>query len=328
MASLVSIIIPCYNAETWIEESIQSALDQTWPNKEVIVIDDGSKDGSLEKIKSFDGKIRWESGPNRGGCVARNRGVELARGDWIQFLDADDVMLPDCIAAKMATSCAANERVCCDVAAMEAGRSVVEYWNQKRYELAYIIRVGSPQTAAPLHRRKDLLGIKGFRAGLRCGQELDLHLRMAIQLGVTFVSHGKTGILTRHRPDSVSNSAYQNETMSLACGEIALNALKLIKAMKSDRSRYVDAIASRMALLGRQLHRMGSEKDAIRFVNEAKRISPRWYEGVYKSRPATILARAIGFSAFESLHAFCRMHRGKSFLFIQIPIRWLVEATN
>jgi hypothetical protein len=87
---LVSIIIPCYNAAEYVAEAIQSALDQTYPNCEVIVIDDGSTDGSLEVIKSFGGTIRWETGPNQGGCAARNRGLELARGEWIQFLDSDD----------------------------------------------------------------------------------------------------------------------------------------------------------------------------------------------------------------------------------------------
>lgn len=92
---LVSIIIPCYNAERYVAEAIQSALDQTYPSREVIVIDDGSTDNSLETIKSFGNQIRWEAGPNRGGCAARNRGLELAKGKWIQFLDADDLITAD-----------------------------------------------------------------------------------------------------------------------------------------------------------------------------------------------------------------------------------------
>ncbi|MGN6552937.1 MAG: glycosyltransferase [Verrucomicrobiota bacterium] len=101
MHPLVSIIIPCYNAEKWVAEAIQSALDQTWPNKEVIVIDDGSTDGSLALIKSFGERIRWETGPNRGGCAARNRGLRLAQGEWIQYLDADDLLHPKKIAVQM-----------------------------------------------------------------------------------------------------------------------------------------------------------------------------------------------------------------------------------
>ena len=311
MASLVSIIIPCYNAERWIAQAIQSALDQTWPNKEIIVIDDGSKDSSLDALNAFGEKIRFESGPNRGGCAARNRGIEMARGDWVQFLDADDVMLPDCIAAKMATPHAANERVCCAVAVLESELlgHISDGLNLKRYETTDIIRIGTPQTSQPLHRREDLLKVNGFRIGLPCAQEFDLHLRMAVQLGLILVSHGKTGVLLRQRKGSVSDLGHYE--MPLVHGQIVLNALNLIKTSECDRDRCVDAAAQRLALLGRQLHRMGRPEEATRFADEAKRISKRWYGGVYKSWPATVLARTIGFAAFESLHTLYRTFRGK-----------------
>src|SRR5260370_29187993 len=91
---LISILIQYLNAERWVGQAVESALGQTWAEKEVIVVDDGSQDGSLDVIKSFGGLIRWETGPNRGGNVARNRLLELARGEWLQYLDADDYLLP------------------------------------------------------------------------------------------------------------------------------------------------------------------------------------------------------------------------------------------
>ncbi len=97
----VSILIPCYNAERWVAQAIQSALDQTHDDKEVIVVDDGSTDGSLEVIKSYGDKIHWETGPNRGGNVARNRLLELASGEWLQYLDADDYLLPQKIGRQL-----------------------------------------------------------------------------------------------------------------------------------------------------------------------------------------------------------------------------------
>jgi glycosyltransferase involved in cell wall biosynthesis len=102
MAQLVSIIIPCFNAERWIGEAIHSCLDQTYQPIEVIVIDDGSTDRSLEVIKTFGDKIRWETGPNRGGNAARNRGFALSSGEYVQFLDADDYLLPEKIARQVA----------------------------------------------------------------------------------------------------------------------------------------------------------------------------------------------------------------------------------
>ena len=61
---LVSILIPCYNAERWVGQAIESALAQTWPNKEVIVVDDGSTDGSRAVIESYGDRIRHEFGPS------------------------------------------------------------------------------------------------------------------------------------------------------------------------------------------------------------------------------------------------------------------------
>src|SRR6266568_6487042 len=93
--SFVSILIPCHNAERWVAQAVESALAQTWLQKEVLVVDDGSQDGSLDAIKKFGDRIRWETGPNRGGNHTRNRLLELARGEWLQYLDADDYLLPD-----------------------------------------------------------------------------------------------------------------------------------------------------------------------------------------------------------------------------------------
>ena len=98
---LVSIIIPCYNAEKYLNQAVDSALAQTYPHCEVIVIDDGSTDGSLEILKKYHQLIRWETGPNQGGCAARNRGLEIANGEWIQFLDADDMLHPEKIATHL-----------------------------------------------------------------------------------------------------------------------------------------------------------------------------------------------------------------------------------
>jgi glycosyltransferase involved in cell wall biosynthesis len=73
-----------------VARAIQSVLDQDYPNLEVIVIDDGSTDGSLDVIKSFGDRIRWQTGPNRGACAARNRGLGLTEAEYVMFLDADD----------------------------------------------------------------------------------------------------------------------------------------------------------------------------------------------------------------------------------------------
>lgn len=99
----VSIIIPCYNAAPWLAQTLESALAQTWPATEIIVVNDGSRDTSLAVAQTFAARgVRVIDQPNRGASAARNHGLRVARGDYIQFLDADDLLAPDKIALQMA----------------------------------------------------------------------------------------------------------------------------------------------------------------------------------------------------------------------------------
>ena len=96
MKPFVSILIPAYNAESWIADTIRSAIGQTWPYKEIIVVDDGSTDGTLELAQRLAGKdVRVVTKENQGAAAARNYAFNLCQGDYIQWLDADDLLAPD-----------------------------------------------------------------------------------------------------------------------------------------------------------------------------------------------------------------------------------------
>ncbi len=102
MTPLVSIIIPCYNAKLWLAETLESALAQTWAAKEILVINDGSTDSSLAVAQTFTARgVQIIDQPNRGASAARNHGLCSARGEFIQFLDADDLLAPDKIARQV-----------------------------------------------------------------------------------------------------------------------------------------------------------------------------------------------------------------------------------
>src|SRR5437016_8780326 len=108
MNPLVSILIPAYNAERWITDTIRSAVAQTWRKKEIIIVDDGSRDGTAAIARRFASKtVSVISQQNQGASTARNRAFELCQGDYIQWLDADDLLSPDKVAQQMA---AAQER--------------------------------------------------------------------------------------------------------------------------------------------------------------------------------------------------------------------------
>ena len=99
---LVSILIPAYNAQKWITDTIQSALSQTWPRIEIIVVDDGSKDQTLAVARQFEAQgVRVISQKNQGAAASRNNAFAHSTGDYIQWLDADDLLAPDKIALQM-----------------------------------------------------------------------------------------------------------------------------------------------------------------------------------------------------------------------------------
>jgi glycosyltransferase involved in cell wall biosynthesis len=91
----ISIAIPAYNAEACLRETLESALAQTYPPHEIIVVDDGSKDRTEEVARSFGDRIRYVKQQNQGIAGARNTAIREATGDWIAFLDHDDLFLPN-----------------------------------------------------------------------------------------------------------------------------------------------------------------------------------------------------------------------------------------
>jgi len=103
MKPLVSILIPAYNAEEWIADTLQSAIAQTWPRKEIIVVDDGSRDRTAEVARRFASKeVAVVSKENQGAAATRNHAFQLSQGDYIQWLDADDLLAPDKIERQLA----------------------------------------------------------------------------------------------------------------------------------------------------------------------------------------------------------------------------------
>jgi Glycosyl transferase family 2 len=180
----VSILIPCHNAERWVAQAIRSALEQTWPRKEIIVVDDGSTDSSLDVIRSFGNAIRFEHGPQYGGNVARNRLLALSDGEWLQYLDADDYLLPQKIERQLSEF----DPSIADVA---YSPTIVEHWKQGTLSRRVVetlldppnlwvglVRWLLPQTGALLLRRTALLDVGCWSPELPCCQDYELYLRL------------------------------------------------------------------------------------------------------------------------------------------------------
>ena len=98
----ISVIIPIYNSAAWLPQAIDSVLNQTYRDYEIIIVDDGSHDNTLEVIQRYQAKVRWIGQSNRGPAAARNTGIKIAQGQYLVFLDADDVLQADKLALQAA----------------------------------------------------------------------------------------------------------------------------------------------------------------------------------------------------------------------------------
>jgi len=189
--TLVSIVIPCFNFARWIAAAVSSALDQTWPATEVIVVDDGSSDESPAKLRAFGDRVTFIETPHRGGNNARNAGLAVARGEWVQFLDADDYLEPAKVGQQLAeTADGATADVIYSpvwVEKEEAGRtSRSAPAIDGRLDLfAQWLTWQLPQTGGALWRKAALETLGGWKEGQPCCQEHELYLR-ALQAGLRF----------------------------------------------------------------------------------------------------------------------------------------------
>ena len=100
--SQVSVIIPAYNGSCYIQPAIESVITQTYPNWELIIVDDGSTDNTRQVVQQYGDKLQYLYQDNQGVAAARNRGIALSRGKWLVFLDQDDYILPDKLTLQVA----------------------------------------------------------------------------------------------------------------------------------------------------------------------------------------------------------------------------------
>jgi glycosyltransferase involved in cell wall biosynthesis len=206
--SQVSVVIPCWNAEKWIARSIQSGLDQENIDVEIIVIDDGSADQSLDVIKSFGDRVKWRTGPNQGACTARNRGLELACGEFIMFLDADDYIEAGSMTSWLSYSSDAD-LVLCPFAYETNGRRTLGQAPSQPVNAESILREWLEGRFIPscsvLWRRSFLQLIGGWNAEVLRNQDGELAIRGLLNGARVRVADQGLGVYVQHdHPDRVS----------------------------------------------------------------------------------------------------------------------------
>ena len=186
---LVSVVIPTRDRADVVGRAIHSVLDQTWPDLELIVVDDGSTDGTETVVAGFaDRRIRLIRGGKAGAGAARNEGIRRARGDWIAFLDSDDEWAPTKLARQIARLRADETRgtvVYCQVElddTLTRRRFTIRLAAYEGDTFSHLLAGWSPPTTSIfLVSRAALVAVGGFDPTLPCGEDYDLWLRLALR---------------------------------------------------------------------------------------------------------------------------------------------------
>jgi glycosyltransferase involved in cell wall biosynthesis len=191
---LLSIIIPCYNTQEFVEEAVKSALNQTYPNKEIIVVNDGSTDDSLKVLEQFGDQIKIITKCNEGISAARNTGILSSVGDYIMFLDADDIMSPHSAESKIsileafpeAGMVIGNHQIL-----TESGLKTTHYWHEEynvpmvknAFKLLFDLGV---YTVDPIYRREVFASCGLYDTYLSSVEDTEFYLRVATKYAIAF----------------------------------------------------------------------------------------------------------------------------------------------
>lgn len=219
-----SVVIPAFDAEKTLGEAVRSALAQVPPPLEVVVVDDGSRDGTRAAAEAFGPPVRVLSGANAGPSAARNRGVREARGTWIAFLDADDVWEPGYLAAA-AAHLDAHPGVgvlCFGVRVLEGETPTAHVIHKKTPGPAYttsgMLEGDVGTICTPLVRRDVFLAAGGFDETLRANEDCHLWLRLSRVTGI----HQDPAplLLYRRHPGNASGDVLANARESVRSLEL------------------------------------------------------------------------------------------------------------
>src|SRR5262249_13202670 len=186
---IVSAVMPVYNTEMYLADSIGSILTQTFADWELICVDDGSSDGSLEGLRRYertDTRLRVVSRPNTGGAGARNDGMALARGRYIAMMDSADIALPERLRRQVDYMECHPECVCLGAAVTWVGPDLMPICDEPRaldhatIDCRTLAGSGSAiRHPVAMYRAEAVREIGGYRTEFLTHMETDLYLRLA-----------------------------------------------------------------------------------------------------------------------------------------------------
>lgn len=274
----VSVILPTYNRATTIRASIDSVLRQTWTEFELLVVDDGSTDSTLEIIQNIrDSRLKILTTPrNLGPSGARNIGIRAARGTWVAFQDSDDEWMPDKLTLQMARLEEPGAPWIAAYCGMIIVGSVVE--KQGRTRIRYIpdrsvdpvegaintslLETSFVSTQMLIARREDLENLGGFDENLPSMVDWDLVLRLSQRGQVAFVDEPL--VLQRFSPNSITHDQARR-TVARA---------QIIHKHRDQMSLVPGLLARQYRALAGEYRRLSLIEDALKAIQTARRTKP------------------------------------------------------
>ncbi len=295
---LISVVIPAYNAERWIDETLCSVRSQTHTNLEIVVVDDGSRDGTLavaQRHAAADPRIRVIAQANGGVAAARNRGISETSGPFIAPVDADDLWAPTKLARQLRLMNEGGDRiglVYCWFAIID-GESRVTHLDNRASAEGDVLRqlclsniVGNGSSA--LMRRRAVEAAGGYDSGLRAAhaqgcEDYKLYFKIAERYEYALVREYLTGY--RDLPDNMSSDLWQMlRSRDLCVREFRPRHPELAGLFRAGRSRVMRFMVARSL-------RTGRSREAGRMLVEMIRDAPH-HAAAELSRLALKAARA------------------------------------
>lgn len=279
----ISVIIPTYNRREYVQLAIDSVLAQSYTDYEIIVIDDGSTDGTSDALRARYGeRVRLVTQTNQGESVARNRGVQIAHGQYIALLDSDDLWLPDKLAKEMAML-EGDPRlgmVFCQAWLIDAqghlladrpeGESLTDR-DLTLENLCFENVIGGPSTT--LLRRDIYKAVGGFDNNIHYGEDWDLFLRIAAQYRIGIIAE-PLSCIRRHRgtqcyyPSADRNARRFDDHLKLINKALATWPGQLPDPIRHRilARQYAEAFLAELAVK--------NDDSAQRYLEQAQRLAP------------------------------------------------------
>jgi Glycosyl transferase family 2 len=280
--SQVDVIVPCYNAAAHLQRALNSVFAQTWTNWHIYAVDDGSRDSTLQILKSNSSRCSFISQPQAGAAAARNRAIGMSNSPFIAFLDADDEWLP----SKLQRQIALLENdptlglVCSRCSVSESGISRYAGPTPRGMRnpgrlFAYLVRDCFVYTPTVVVRRSCLEDVGLFDETLAVSEDFNLWLRIAARWNVCFLPDVLA--ITHKRSGSLSSSIAPETRLQNGVSSLQDVQLRCQSLTPTEAHALRDALAQRIYFYGAHLLSAGAaQRSRAQFLSALKLRPTHW----------------------------------------------------